>query len=223
MPDADASGINQSPDEIDFIDMNGDGKADYVWTRRLDGRVKVWYNDYPKKPTWREAGEIAGGVGTSGANVRYAKLQSTGRYDYVAVDPGTGAIGAWLNGCGDPDTSKKKHRITVVRDVDDRNGRWNVLEKPVDEDWPSNYCFRSEDSRGTQGLNSEPKDADFPFALVTIKRLYDHTCFYLGGAYRVGQLVCDGVSGIRCYEDKRHGKRQKCRTGSYTHALYCEW
>ncbi|KAF4990980.1 hypothetical protein FDECE_14187 [Fusarium decemcellulare] len=163
MPDADAAGINQSPDEIDFVDINGDGKADYVWTRRLDGRVKVWYNDYPNKPTWREAGEIAGGVRTSGANIRYGKLQSTGREDYVAVDPKTGAIGAWLNGCSDPDTSEKKHRITIVKGP----GGWSVFEKALDGDEPKSYCNKRDrrNLRGIQKIAGEPKDAKYPMSV----------------------------------------------------------
>lgn len=84
------------------VDINGDGKADYVWTRKLDGHVKVWYNDYPKKPTWREGGEIAEGVDTSGANIKYAKLTTSGRADYVAIDPKEGSISAWPNGCSNP-------------------------------------------------------------------------------------------------------------------------
>ncbi|KAH6949082.1 SGNH hydrolase-type esterase domain-containing protein, partial [Fusarium avenaceum] len=220
MPDADASGINQSPDEIDFVDLNGDGKADYVWTSRLDGRVKVWYNNYPNKPTWKEAGEIAGGVGTSGANIRYVKLQSTGRHDYVAVDPGTGAIGAWLNGCGDPDTSKKKHRVVFTKAP---NGGWIVKQRPVGADVPSQYCGFDNVYKGEQTLLSEPDDAKFPFAFTTIKELYDHSCFYLGGAYRVGKLVCDGVSGITCYREKDVGKSHDCKYWKYNSSLYCEW
>ncbi|KAK7978041.1 hypothetical protein PG988_005531 [Apiospora saccharicola] len=49
----------------------------------------------------RALGEIAGGVGTAGSNIRWADLQGTGRASYVAVDPGTGAIPGWLNGCDD--------------------------------------------------------------------------------------------------------------------------
>ena len=30
MPDANASGINQRPEDITFADINGDGKADYI-------------------------------------------------------------------------------------------------------------------------------------------------------------------------------------------------
>lgn len=75
----------------------------------------MWYNQYPKKPTWLEGGEIAGGVGTSGANVKYGVLTSSGRADYIVVDPKEGSIAPWLNGCANPelnldtpDTSKNK-------------------------------------------------------------------------------------------------------------------
>ncbi|KAL2212798.1 hypothetical protein CC79DRAFT_1267941 [Sarocladium strictum] len=99
---AEAEGITQSPDEIQLIDINGDGKADYVWTRKFDGRTRVWFNNYPNSPRWREDGEIAGGVGTAGSNIRWGKLTSTGRADYIAIDPYNGAIAPWLNGCSSP-------------------------------------------------------------------------------------------------------------------------
>ncbi|KAK1526716.1 hypothetical protein CPAR01_13244 [Colletotrichum paranaense] len=99
LPEADASGIGQRPEEIDFVDINGDGKADYVWTRARDGAARVWLNNYPNQPTWLEQPEIAGGVGVSGSDVRYAILQNTGRASYVAVDRTNGAIAAWLNSC----------------------------------------------------------------------------------------------------------------------------
>ncbi|TIC96910.1 hypothetical protein CH35J_007763 [Colletotrichum higginsianum] len=105
LPEADASGIGQRPEEIDFVDINGDGKADYVWTRARDGAARVWLNNYPNQPTWLEQPEIAGGFGVSGNDVRYAILQNTGRASYVAVDRTNGAISAWLNSCvqlGDP-------------------------------------------------------------------------------------------------------------------------
>lgn len=62
---------------------------------------------YPQLPAWRHIGVVKDGVGTSGANTRFAQLTGTtqqpgsGRADYVAVDPTTGVIAAWLNGCDD--------------------------------------------------------------------------------------------------------------------------
>jgi hypothetical protein len=117
LPEAEAEGISQSPDEIQLVDINGDGKADYVWTRKLDGRTLVWYNNYPNSPRWREGGNIAGGVGTAGSNIRWGKLTSTGRADYLAVEPYTGAVAAWLNGCiekGEPRNGNDELRLALA-------------------------------------------------------------------------------------------------------------
>ncbi|OAA72425.1 lipolytic protein G-D-S-L family [Cordyceps fumosorosea ARSEF 2679] len=133
LPQADAAGIGQRPKETSFHDINGyvfsfpsqrsspattphpalthipgsDGRADYVWTRPLNGRVEVWLNMYPQQPAWRHVGVVNNCVGTSGANTRLATLPGTrrrpgsGRADFVAVGPNTGALAAWLNGCDD--------------------------------------------------------------------------------------------------------------------------
>lgn len=85
-----------------------DEKADYVWTRSIDGVAKVWYNNYEFKEDgnedksrygWREGGVFASGVGANGDNVRYAIMDKSGRSSYVVLDPATGAPAAWLNGC----------------------------------------------------------------------------------------------------------------------------
>lgn len=76
-----------------------DGKADYIWTRPIDGAMFVWFNNFPNQPAWLSQGNLASGVGVSGQNVRYADLQGTGRSSYIAIDPSTNAISAWLNGC----------------------------------------------------------------------------------------------------------------------------
>ncbi|KAL5347503.1 hypothetical protein ACLOAV_007815 [Pseudogymnoascus australis] len=115
-PEMDASGINENPDEIQFVDINGDEKADYVWTRSIDGVAKVWYNNYEFKEEgqedksrygWREGGVFASGVGANGDNVRYAIMDKSGRSSYVVLDPATGAPAAWLNGCDDKGDSPR--------------------------------------------------------------------------------------------------------------------
>ena len=89
--------------------LRRDGKADYVWTRSIDGVAKVWYNKHDKNTNgWREGGVFASGVGANGDNVRYAIMDSTERSSYIVLDPATGAPAAWLNGCKDtgcPDPS----------------------------------------------------------------------------------------------------------------------
>ncbi|KAL0929864.1 uncharacterized protein CTRU02_215073 [Colletotrichum truncatum] len=226
MPDADASGIGQSPDEIDFVDIDGDGRADYVWTRKLDGRVRVWYNQYPTKPTWREGGEIAGGVGTSGANVRYAKLQGTGRADYVAVDPKTGALGAWLGGCRDPDTTAKKNRVSIGRGTRGAPGKdyehvWVVKMHPEGEEDSGGFC-KPDGAQPYEFNDVDPRD--WPTAIWKIPKLFGSQCFYVGGRDRIGQMVCDGVRGTRCFRDPRAGVGPGCDEAvSGTRLIICEW
>ncbi|KAH8671546.1 hypothetical protein BX600DRAFT_496225 [Xylariales sp. PMI_506] len=70
LPSADSSGISQRPEEIQFADINGDGKADYIWTRSWDGAVFVWLNDYPNLPTWVAQGQVFDGIAASGSLVR---------------------------------------------------------------------------------------------------------------------------------------------------------
>ncbi|KAF4456269.1 hypothetical protein F53441_1563 [Fusarium austroafricanum] len=97
LEDYEPSGIGRPPAEIQFIDMNGDGKADYVWTEPITGSIKVWLNNHPKLPAWLEVGEVTKGAGTSGANMQFARLRPKKNYQYVVVDPNTGALGAWFN------------------------------------------------------------------------------------------------------------------------------
>jgi len=223
MPDADASGINQSPDEIDFVDIDGDGKADYVWTSKLDGRARVWYNQYPDKPTWLEGGEIAGGVGTSGANIRYATLQNTGRADYVAIEPKTGAFAAWLGGCGLFNDSPKNHKISIGDGwlgPGFKQRTWFVKQHPQDGSEVDNFCAYD----GSQPIEDDVEAWEYPTAIWQIPKLFDHTCFYVGSGSRIGQLVCDGVSGARCYRDPEAGFGGSCDNDvTATRLIICEW
>jgi hypothetical protein len=86
-----------------------DGKADYVWTQAHDGATIVHLNNCPNKPTWLPGQVVAGGVGTSGANVRFAGLQNTGRASYLAIDPSYGSLSAWHNGCTEIIPSKQNN------------------------------------------------------------------------------------------------------------------
>jgi hypothetical protein len=69
---------------------------------RLTGAMSVWYNggSNSNKWIWYPAGQVASGVGANGLSVMFADTTGSGRDDYLDVTPFSGAVSAWLNGCG---------------------------------------------------------------------------------------------------------------------------
>ncbi|KAL8999850.1 MAG: hypothetical protein Q9169_001391 [Polycauliona sp. 2 TL-2023] len=71
----------------------------------LDGSAVVYANHGPQpdgKWTWvpmNAAKPIASGTGVAGADVRFGRMEKTGRHSYLTLSPNTGALRAWLNGC----------------------------------------------------------------------------------------------------------------------------
>jgi hypothetical protein len=97
-----ASGVGARRDQIRFADLNGDGRAEYLWVKD-DGSVEAWYNmgglddgENAAKVGWMPNGQIASGIGKDGAGMRFADLNGDGREDYLWVDT-NGAITAYLN------------------------------------------------------------------------------------------------------------------------------
>ncbi|KAJ3489561.1 hypothetical protein NLG97_g5968 [Lecanicillium saksenae] len=96
-----ATGVGAARQDVQFADINGDGKADYLWVGRIDGTVNLWYNGGPgsDKWIWYPAGEVATGTGSNGQSVMFADTTGSGRDDYLVVTPSSGAVSVWLNGC----------------------------------------------------------------------------------------------------------------------------
>ncbi|KAK1523960.1 uncharacterized protein CCOS01_09047 [Colletotrichum costaricense] len=210
LPEADASGIGQRPEEIDFVDVNGDGKADYVWTRARDGAARVWLNNYPNQPTWLEQPEIAGGVGVSGSDVRYAILQNTGRASYVAVDRTNGAIAAWLNSCtqlGDhprPNVVFIGLRETFTESVLARS--WIIYESATG----STIDICDDEPKGAFAAATTSSNPKFPTNLGEFDVHGVEGCVYSGSQDEPGKMQCPGVSGIRCRQDSQYDEVFHC-------------
>ncbi|KAK3699765.1 hypothetical protein LTR37_016274 [Vermiconidia calcicola] len=98
--DANAAGIGQSPDQISFADLNGNGKADYVWTDPISGQAHVYYNQLPALPAWKAGDYFSlSRNGVSGQNILYARLEEGDGAVPTFVNPDTGALAAFINGC----------------------------------------------------------------------------------------------------------------------------
>ena len=97
------TGVGAVREDVQLADIDGDGKADYLWVHPEDGSVSVWINQITVNPrNWvHYATKIAWGVGSSGANVLFAHIDRNDRADYVVVTPSNGDIRVWTSSCSD--------------------------------------------------------------------------------------------------------------------------
>ncbi|MEU1819081.1 GDSL-type esterase/lipase family protein, partial [Streptomyces roseifaciens] len=82
------------------VDINGDGKADYLVVQD-DGSVKAWINKGGdgKEGGWESFGTFATGVGEPGDRVRFADINGDGKSDYLTLQD-NGVVKAWINNGG---------------------------------------------------------------------------------------------------------------------------
>ncbi|KAJ7648750.1 SGNH hydrolase-type esterase domain-containing protein [Mycena polygramma] len=93
-----ATGVGASRHQVQFADLNGDGRAEYLWVHD-DGSVDAWLNlggPDNAKVTWSPSGSVATGIGKDGVGVRFADLNGDGRAEYLYLDE-NGAMTAYLN------------------------------------------------------------------------------------------------------------------------------
>lgn len=92
-----------------WADVNGDGKADFLWTDKFNGDAKYWSNTgrVPESDRPNQGGSIfhfdpkgKSYLGSSrGANIHYPNLGGLGRADQVSIQPATGYGWVWYNTC----------------------------------------------------------------------------------------------------------------------------
>ncbi|CAO1598290.1 hypothetical protein XANCAGTX0491_002060 [Xanthoria calcicola] len=97
-----AGGVGGKRDEIQFADLNGDGRAEYLWVHK-DGSVDVWLNQRDGAETastlainWNPQTRSTTGIGRDGAGVRFADLNGDGRAEYIYVQD-NGELIVYLN------------------------------------------------------------------------------------------------------------------------------
>lgn len=110
-----AGGVGGRRHEIQFADLNGDGRAEYLWVHS-DGSVDAWLNlggpdngPNAAKVGWLPQGKIASGIGKPGSSIIFADLNGDGRADYLSISP-TGAVAAYLN-LGGPDNGPNAAKV----------------------------------------------------------------------------------------------------------------
>ncbi|OBT61486.1 hypothetical protein VE03_09357 [Pseudogymnoascus sp. 23342-1-I1] len=90
-----------------FADVNGDGRADMIWTDKFNGDAKVWQNlgmlpgddrVSGSKFRWDPKGVLYQGS-SKGPNLHFPNLGGLGRADMVQIDPSTAHGFIWYNTC----------------------------------------------------------------------------------------------------------------------------
>ncbi|KAJ7843745.1 hypothetical protein B0H14DRAFT_2585523 [Mycena olivaceomarginata] len=95
-------GVRAPRHQVQFSDLNGDGRAEYLWIHD-DSFVDTWLNSggldnvtNAAKVVLQPEGQIASGIGKDGAGVRFADLNGDGHAEYQWID-NNGAMTDYLN------------------------------------------------------------------------------------------------------------------------------
>lgn len=132
-----ATGIGGMRAQIRFADLNGDGRADYLYVTD-NGSVIAYINggQIPGSPTpaninWLPQGLVASGIGESGAGTRFGDLAGVGRADYLWVDD-WGALTGYLNtGPTEGDSANAGHvgwlpQGIIATGLGYKSNRWGI-------------------------------------------------------------------------------------------------
>lgn len=136
--------------------------------------------------------------------------------------PNTGAIAPWLNCCDDKDTTDKKFHVDITHISSSFSDKlWGAWVLPEGSTKELDYCKNLDAASVT---NSDDASPDYRFSTYIEKfKAYGHDCFYKCAHQVAGNLICDGVSGIRCDEHPSKGKVRECDGPVFRDSARCSW
>jgi hypothetical protein len=130
-----ASGVGAQRHEVQFADLNGDGRAEYLWVHP-NGSIEAWLNlglvqDSTGTPpvNWLYQGFINAGIGAPGSSVAFADLNGDGKAEYLSIAE-NGAVTALLN-LGGPDNGPHAAQVAWSAPVVIATGVGGVRNRTV--------------------------------------------------------------------------------------------
>jgi hypothetical protein len=87
-----------------LADINGDGRADYLWVDAITGLTLAWTNEGPIPAggsafTWNPRGTVANGNIARGDCINFGNLYGEGRADYIIAEPIANTAEVYFNVC----------------------------------------------------------------------------------------------------------------------------
>jgi hypothetical protein len=150
-----ATGLGDGPGVM-FADLNGDGKADYLWVD-TNGDVTAYKNGGANSAggwTWTSLGRIVHGTGATRATTRFADIDGDGRAEYLIVGS-TGALTAWFNS-GYADTPSWVSMGTIASGIGDTAG---VYLEDLNGDGKADYIWLDSNGAATAYINNRGANA----------------------------------------------------------------
>ncbi|MFC7385130.1 FG-GAP-like repeat-containing protein [Sphaerisporangium rhizosphaerae] len=159
-----APGVGVPGARVQFADVTGDGRDDYLVVGAGDGSVTLWQNGGPSASSpsgwaWDPRGRIAPGVGVPGSSVLFAHLHgrvapnNNAREDYLVMDEVSGRLDMWLN-AGPPGGSGDWNWNPLGRVADGERGR--VLFANIDGDPRADYVYLAANGAVYAWVNGGP-------------------------------------------------------------------
>ncbi|KAJ7185457.1 SGNH hydrolase-type esterase domain-containing protein [Mycena filopes] len=147
--------LNDNSTSVRFADLNGDGRAEYLWLD-INGATTAFLNSGgPTTVGFLPQGVIATGVGAKREQVHFADLNGDGRAEYLWVHD-DGSVDGWFN-AGGPDNGPNAAKInwvaqgTVATGIG-RDGA-GVRFADLNGDGRSEYIYMEENGAMTAWLN----------------------------------------------------------------------
>jgi hypothetical protein len=105
--------------DVWLADINGDGRADYLFVDSLTGAVTAWTNEGNTSQSgssfaWIKRGIVSVRFTARGSCINFGNLYGVGRADYIIVNPQANTASTYFNICPDGGLTPEMPELPAV-------------------------------------------------------------------------------------------------------------